>query len=403
MRKMLLSRFHLLCAVCKPCKRDFCPAGTHCGVPSMFSTPHPVFASPVQVTWHNVPGGTGAMMAALRGGQVDVAIALTEGIIANMLNGNDGSDDDVVIISPFVTSPLLWSIVAAGTCEGELSSLSGTPVGVSRLGSGSHLMAFLLAEREGWDASSLDFKVLGDFTGLRRGVNEGEAGYFLWEHFTTKPFWLAREVTHVGDIPTPWPCFMIAARRGWVDQNLAPLHRMLHVVRQACAAFKADAKASIAEVAAHYGLKHADAQAWFATVTYASTGHVEAQILEDVMTALCRVGVLSVDQVAEATSLVHPDFVSTDATSATPPSKPPSSPVLPASSVQVVGASPPSPPRRRAGTATSGSEAWSIYVCGHTFSCEADYRAWRDKKQAALAAVRVHLSRYGGVQAVTEN
>ena len=72
-------------------------------------------------------------MAALRGGQVDVAIALTEGIIANMLNGNDGSDDDVVIISPFVTSPLLWSIVAAGTCEGELSSLSGTPVGVSRL------------------------------------------------------------------------------------------------------------------------------------------------------------------------------------------------------------------------------------------------------------------------------
>lgn len=32
----------------------------------------------------------------------------------------------------------------------------------------------------------------------------------MWEHFMTKPFWIKDEVKHVGDITTPWPCFMLA-------------------------------------------------------------------------------------------------------------------------------------------------------------------------------------------------
>jgi len=348
-------------------------------------------------------------MKALRDKSADIVIALTEGIVANILQQNNGSDDDVVIISPYVTTPLNWAIVSgADSPYSSLSDLSAGPVGVSRLGSGSHLMAYLLAEREGWDTKKLDFNVLTDFKGLRRGVNDLSASFFMWEHFTTKPFWAeAHEVKHMGDIPTPWPCFMMAARRGWVQQHTDAVHTLLAVVRHTCGQFKADPEATAAEVSAHYGLALADARTWFDTVHFTQSGALQQSVLPDVVSALRRVGVLSAEQAEAGTAeaLVHPDFVHLqnspvfgteghlgDGTDVPSSPLPPHTPTAVAPPDTSVGH------RRRS---SHDSDAYVIYAAGgigfHTLQ---EYDAWLEGKRSALATVMGHLAAHGGVPAL---
>ena len=65
------------------------------GVPEHFNTPwHLANAAGkyaevgIALEWVEFPGGTGAMASALRNDQIDVAIGLTEGIVADILKGS---------------------------------------------------------------------------------------------------------------------------------------------------------------------------------------------------------------------------------------------------------------------------------------------------------------------------
>jgi len=116
------------------------------------------------------------MVAAVADGTVDVAVALTEGIVAAVLASNDGPNP-LRYAGSYVNSSLCWMIVAAGDCEGKPKSLTELKertlsghtirVSVSRLGSGSHLMAYLLAMREGWPLDCLEFVEDKNFRSMR--------------------------------------------------------------------------------------------------------------------------------------------------------------------------------------------------------------------------------------------
>ena len=73
----------------------------------------------------------------------------------------------------YVDSPLCWA--AAVRNDGPISSLndlSAMPtirVGISRFGSGSHSMAFYLAQLYDVNPSCIEFVVLNNFKGLRDG------------------------------------------------------------------------------------------------------------------------------------------------------------------------------------------------------------------------------------------
>jgi hypothetical protein len=169
------------------------------------------------------PSGTGHMITSLRSDSIDLAIGLTEGWVAGLLTSQGQKEKGYSIVGSWVKNPLRWAIVT-GKNRSDINSVTDLRqhrrVGVSRMGSGSHVMAFVLAQREGWFSSSphsneekLPTVILGPFKELRDGVTSNKADFFMWEHFTTKPFFHGEDtpLKNIGEIYTPWPSWHIAA------------------------------------------------------------------------------------------------------------------------------------------------------------------------------------------------
>jgi ABC-type nitrate/sulfonate/bicarbonate transport system substrate-binding protein len=55
----------------------------------------------------------------------------------------------------------------------SIEDLRRQPIGVSRMGSGSHIMSYVLAMQRGWDLDDLKFEIKGDFKSLRESLNDG--------------------------------------------------------------------------------------------------------------------------------------------------------------------------------------------------------------------------------------
>ncbi|KAF9246690.1 hypothetical protein DTO006G1_1120 [Penicillium roqueforti] len=218
--------------------------------PAVSSLPFKIVATPF-------PSGTGHMITSLRGNEIDVAIGLTEGWVAGLAGKQQASqtspdaDGGYKVVGHWVDNPLRWAIVT-GRNRDEItgvSDLKDKRVGVSRLGSGSHIMSFVLAQQQGWKADSLTTVPLGPFGPLRDGVSGLDASkpdqaanpsaeFFMWEEFTTKPYFHPTAerpnppLKKIGEIFTPWPSWMIVASTALFpnpekDQRLESLFQAL--------------------------------------------------------------------------------------------------------------------------------------------------------------------------------
>ena len=190
----------------------------------------------INLRWNDYPGGTGAMCKALREKNIDIAIILTEGIIKDIIEGNPSK-----IVQTFIQTPLNWGIhVAHDSPYKTVQDLKGTKAAISRYGSGSHLMAYINAESHNWDLENdLDFEVIGDLEGAIEGLTNGTADYFMWEKFTTKPIVDRGVFRNIGNCPTPWPCFVIAVREDFIENNKEDLKTIFEIINNNTADFKA--------------------------------------------------------------------------------------------------------------------------------------------------------------------
>ncbi|MFC4269486.1 substrate-binding domain-containing protein [Polaribacter marinivivus] len=211
------------------------------GVPEHFNYPWYITLKNKEYTKHNINlrwqdfhGGTGQMCKALREGTVDIAIVLTEGIIKDIAAGNPSK-----IVQTYVKSPLIWGIhVAAKSSFKSISDLENATIAISRYGSGSHLMAIVNAYNQGWDISNLKFNVVKDLQGGIDALSNGSADYFMWEHFTTKPYVDNGIFRRIDDCPTPWPCFVIAVRNEILNQNPEAVKNVLNEINETTKDFK---------------------------------------------------------------------------------------------------------------------------------------------------------------------
>lgn len=236
------------------------------GVPEHFNLPWHLAinntefeAQNIYLQWNDVPEGTGKMCQMLRSGETDIAVVLTEGIVKDILAGNPSK-----IVQVYVASPLIWGIhVAANSQFNSIDDLEKGKVAISRLGSGSQLMAYVNANNQGWDADNLKFEIINTIDGAVEALTNGTADYFMWERFMTKPLVDKGVFRRVGECPTPWPCFVIAVREEILNQQPEIIKTILEIINKKTNTFK-----SIPNIddtlAAKYHQKKEDIQEWLA-------------------------------------------------------------------------------------------------------------------------------------------
>ena len=179
--------------------------------------------------------------------------------------------------------------------------------------SGSHIMAFVLAERKGWltSADKTPFTIVpqGNFASLRAAVADGRADAFMWEWFTSKRYFPDSKpnaadapIRPLGTIPTPWPSWLIAcapqlvgtAREGdgKADRRLEALFAALD---KGIEHFGGNPEDSVRHISTELDYSEGDATEWMKTVRFVKkTRGVEDSVLESVLHLLSKAGVLEV-------------------------------------------------------------------------------------------------------------
>jgi sulfonate transport system substrate-binding protein len=274
------------------------------GVPEHFNLPWRLAieegkfkAAGIELHWSDMTGGTGQMIKGLQAGSLDIAVLLTEGITRAILKGLDAK-----IISVYVQSPLCWGIhVPVDQSIRELNDLDGATFAISREGSGSHLMSYVLAQREGWESSSLSFEVVGDVYGGLWALNNGEANGFLWEKYTTQPFVDQAKCKRIGEVYTPWPCFVIAVRNEVLASEEALLNVVLSIVQERAAQLK-QAADSPEVLAWRYALKKDQVAAWLNETEWSYATNLANAELQKTVDTLLELALISPDEAADWTS-----------------------------------------------------------------------------------------------------
>ena len=234
------------------------------GVPEHFNLPWHLaienneFANEnINLQWTNIPEGTGKMCQLLREKQADIAIILTEGIMKDIIAGNDCS-----IIQVYVKSPLIWGIhVAYDSKYHTISDLENTKAAISRLGSGSQLMAFVNAKNNDWNIDNLKFEIVDNIIGAEKSLTNGESDYFMWETFMTKPLVDAGIFRKIGSCPTPWPCFVIAVRNEILANQPETIQKIVSIINEKTKIFK-QIRSIDQVISDKYQLKIEDVRSW---------------------------------------------------------------------------------------------------------------------------------------------
>lgn len=234
----------------------------------------------IDLQWTDIPEGTGKMCQMLRNGETDIAVILTEGIVKDIVGGNDCS-----IIQVYVESPLIWGIhVAANSKYNVLADLENTKVAISRYGSGSHLMAYVNAQNLNWNTETLQFEIVNTIDGAVEALTKGTADYFMWERFMTKPLVDKGIFRHVADCPTPWPCFVIAVRNEFLEANKQTIALLLETINNTSIQFR-DIPNIDRTLASKYHQKLEDIQEWL-SLTKWSQKPLEEKVLNKIQNQL---------------------------------------------------------------------------------------------------------------------
>ncbi|KAI0078744.1 periplasmic binding protein-like II [Panus rudis PR-1116 ss-1] len=235
------------------------------------------------------PSGTGQLISRLTNDEIDIAIALTDPLISGIAKGSDAYK----LVGSYVTTPLNWAVITGKDSKYQsIADLKDTTLGISRYGSGSQTMAYVMALQQGWPTENLKFQVNNDIRGLINSVNDGSTSAFMWEWFTTKPFMDAGEVRFIGSVPTPWPSWMIAAHptRASPDALSHFLDTLTTYVRKFDSEEKR-AKDDVEFIKEKFGYPEEDVKAWLKTVGYpADCATIPKDVIKETLSVLEKAG-----------------------------------------------------------------------------------------------------------------
>ncbi|KAF3990119.1 hypothetical protein FT663_01491 [Candidozyma haemuli var. vulneris] len=245
----------------------------HFSTPLFFAQDNGYYADAgIEVKFVPVIEGSGRLIKLLNEGEVDVAIGLTEAFVSDIGKGND----KINVIGTYVESPLCWAI-SSGIDREDVTKpedLAGKRIGVSRIGSGSYVMSFVLGLQLNFPTPYFsDFPILSNFKNLRDAVNqkyseEGtpkHAEAFMWEHFTSKKYYDSGEIKRIGEIYTPWPSWVVTVRK---ETNTETVKKFLGAVNKGIAYFLQNPDEAVKHISTNLDYSAEDAKEWLKTVKF---------------------------------------------------------------------------------------------------------------------------------------
>ena len=264
------------------------------GVPEHFNLPwhlgmeHDHFKKHgVRLEWQTFKGGTGQMTKALRNDEVDVCILLTEGIVADIANGNPSK-----IIGPYVNTPLIWGIhTGVNNSLERYGEIYDKRYAISRIGSGSHLMPLVDAFSKAKPLNEDQFVIIKNLDGALESLAKNDSDVFYWEKFTTKPYVDEGKLRRVGEYITPWPCFQIAASDKIIKEHPDALRAVLKSIYFITDQFMNSLDA-VEQVAARYELELEDAEQWFFCTEWSTSSKVSKKMIQNVIFTLKEAGII---------------------------------------------------------------------------------------------------------------
>ena len=239
--------------------------------------------------WEEFPGGSGAMIKALEEDVIDGAFLLTESALMAKSRGANFE-----IFSVFVESPLIWGIFTS-TLSKVRSVPEGQTYAVSRMQSGSHLMAMLEAASRNKNIDANAWKLVGDLSGARQALKIGEADLFFWEKWTTSPLVKSGEFRMLAEFPGPWPAFVFCVREDILKDD--SMDRKLRVdftaVCKLAQELKANIQQTVKEISEFYQLPSDETAEWLQHVKWSEGIKKAPEVLSGAKRALVSAGIIS--------------------------------------------------------------------------------------------------------------
>lgn len=244
----------------------------------------------VNLNWKFFAGGTGVMTEALKTGELDLAILLTEGFISAAAKGLKAK-----VVKEYITSPLGWGIFT-GLKSPLYSVYNRLPkkYAISKLGSGSHLMAMIHAEQRGEKIKSEDLIEVKSINGAIDSLSKNETQIFYWEKYTTKPWVENGTVRMIGEFSAPWSSFLIVASDAALETKRDAIQKTLEIINEQSAAFVASAH-TVSILQQRFSMSEADAYTWLLSTVWSTDYSVRLRGLENAKQALIKIGSASAE------------------------------------------------------------------------------------------------------------
>ncbi|MDF2158105.1 ABC transporter substrate-binding protein [Algoriphagus sp. CAU 1675] len=264
------------------------------GVPEHFNFPwknvvarQPFLENGIELIWIDESRGSGQMNKALRENETDLAIVLTESFLQDFEAGNPSK-----LIGFHVLSPLIWGIHISGKSKvTNLHDLHSYDFLISRPGSGSNLMGYVLAQREGWPENQLNFKIVSNLQGALKEMENGKAEMFLWEKYTTKPYVDSGDMKRIGEIPSPWPCFGIIATSKAIQEYATLIYDLRDLVYQESKRLQSSPETT-KSIAENYQLEQEDVESWLGQTKWATNSEINLEVLKNSINRMLELGIL---------------------------------------------------------------------------------------------------------------
>jgi sulfonate transport system substrate-binding protein len=244
----------------------------------------------VELDWKFFPGGTGVMTEALKTGELDLAILLTEGFVSAAAKGLKAK-----IVKEYITSPLGWGIFTGAKSQ-FYSVYNRLPkkYAISKLGSGSHLMAMIHAEQRGERVDAKDLIEVKSIDGAMQSLTDNETQIFYWEKYMTKAHVENGTVRMIGEFSAPWSSMLIIASDEALATKRSKIAKVLEVINTESERFVTSPQ-SVKLLTERFKLTEADAYTWLLSTVWSHDYSVRLLGLENAKQALLKIGSVTAD------------------------------------------------------------------------------------------------------------